>query len=63
MNDGYLAEPEDAADLAKGLHWALWEADSRALAELNRTNAVAQYSETRVAERYLKLYASLKNEE
>ena len=57
--DGYLAKPQDAADLASGIRWALTEADATALKELNRAEAVSQYSEQRVAEQYLKLYQRL----
>ncbi|MBR6714277.1 MAG: glycosyltransferase family 4 protein [Bacteroidaceae bacterium] len=56
--DGYLAEPKDAADLAQGLRWVL-AADAASMRQLNRAAAVEQYSEARVAERYLKLYQQL----
>ena len=59
MHDGYLARPQDAADLARGLRWLLTEADTDELARLNRTAAVSQYSESRVAERYIELYRQL----
>lgn len=59
IHDGYLARPQDAADLARGLRWLLTEADTDELARLNRTAAVSQYSESRVAERYIELYRQL----
>lgn len=59
MHDGYLARPQDAADLARGLRWLLTEADTDELARLNRTAALSQYSESRVAERYIELYRQL----
>lgn len=59
LHDGYLAATQDAADLARGLRWTLFEADAHEVARLNRSAAVAQYSEARVAQRYLKLYHSL----
>lgn len=57
--DGYLAKAEDAADLAEGIRWALFEADADELLQLNRAAAVEAYSEDRVAEQYLKLYKEL----
>lgn len=57
--DGYLAKAEDAADLAEGIRWALFEADAGELLQLNRAAAVEAYSEDRVAEQYLKLYKEL----
>ena len=59
LHDGYLAKAKDAADLAKGIEWALFEADSVDLAQRNRFAAVEQYSEARVAKKYLKLYKEL----
>ena len=62
LHDGYLAKAKDAADLAKGIEWVLFEADSVDLAQRNRAAAVEQYSEARVAEKYLKLYQNLMGE-
>ena len=59
LHDGYLAKAKDAADLAKGIEWVLFEADSVDLAQRNRFAAVEQYSEARVAKKYLKLYKEL----
>ena len=59
LHDGYLAKAKDAADLARGIEWTLFEADGSDLAQRNRTAAVEQYSEARVAKKYLKLYKEL----
>lgn len=59
LHDGYLAKAKDAADLAQGIGWALFEADSEVLSQRNRATAVEQYSEARVAEKYLQLYKEI----
>ncbi len=56
LKNGYVARERDAADLAKGIHWVLDEADS---AELSReaVNKVHRcYSQRAVALRYLEVY-------
>ena len=57
--DGYLARPQDAADLAEGLRWVLSEADGATLRQLNRAAAVTTYGESRIAARYLTLYQQM----
>lgn len=59
LHDGYLARPQDAADLAAGVRWLLTEADTAEVSRLNRSAALSQYSESRVAERYIELYRQL----
>ena len=59
MKDGYLAQAKDSADLARGIKWLLCEADNADVTMRNRAAAVENYSEGRVAERYLNLYKKL----
>lgn len=62
-DDGYLVEPKDATSLAEGIKWLLMETDLDAVSKRSRANAVAQYSETAVAEKYIKLYEQLTENE
>lgn len=57
--DGYLAEPHNAQALADGIAWVLNTADREQISAQSRANAVAQYSETSVAKKYIKLYEQL----
>lgn len=56
LENGYVAKERDAADLAKGIHWVLSDADYLHLS----TSAVGKvqhtYSERNVAEQYINVY-------
>lgn len=54
--NGYIATYKDAEDLAKGLIWALEEADMEQLSANARKKAEENYSESIIAERYLEIY-------
>jgi len=57
---GYLAEPADAQDLARGIAWVLADGDRRArLGNEARTLAVARWSPQVVARAHLELYARI----
>ena len=56
QKNGYVARYEDSADLARGIHWLLNEAD-RELLSRNCVNKVAQkYSQSSVSLRYIEVY-------
>ncbi len=53
---GYVARYRDAADLARGLHWLLYEADRQKLAEEAVRKVQKCYSPTSVAVQYTEIY-------
>ena len=53
---GYVARYRDAGDLARGLHWLLYEADSERLAKECVRKVMQCYSQTAVAVRYTEVY-------
>lgn len=56
LHNGYVARYKSAEDLANGIRWALTEGDYETLsAEANR-KALNTYSETTVAQQYIKIY-------
>lgn len=57
--NGYVARYKDAADLANGLHWVLYEADRQALAEACTDKVRRCYSQASVAKRYLTVYENI----
>lgn len=59
MEDGYLVESHNAQAIADGINWMLNQADLQQISTQSRANAVAQYSETAVAKKYIKLYEEL----
>ncbi len=56
---GYLAQPGDAADLARGIDWVLHKADLAALRTEARRTAEARYDEGVVAAQYRALYEAM----
>jgi len=54
---GYVAEFKDAADLARGIHWTLFEADRESLSRAATSKVWANYSQQSVAMRYTELYS------
>ncbi len=58
-NNGYLAKYKSAEDLAKGIHWTLFESDYQALVHNSRQKVLDNYSEKVVAEKYKRVYESL----
>ncbi len=58
-DDGLLVNAQDAGALAEALGRMLADADLQAMATRSRQNALAQYSESAVARRYMDLYENL----
>jgi glycosyltransferase involved in cell wall biosynthesis len=57
QRQGYLAEPFDPHDLARGIEWVLQDEERRRrLAQQARERAVQEYSLEEIAGRYLALY-------
>ncbi len=56
---GYLAQPGDAADLARGIDWVLHKADLAALRTEARRTAEARHDEIVVAAQYRALYEEM----
>jgi group 1 glycosyl transferase len=54
--NGYVARYRDAADLAKGIHWVLFEADYDQLATQAVKKVQANYSQQAVALQYIEVY-------
>lgn len=60
LQNGYLAEPQNAADLENGLNWIFASAQRQAEASAKaRSFAVNEYSEHNVAMRYIEIYNQL----
>ena len=56
LQNGYVAAYRDAADLARGLHWVLYETDNETLSKQAVQKVVQNYSEHSVAMRYIEVY-------
>ncbi len=56
MKNGYVAEYKNADDLARGIHWAMDEADHRQLADEAQRKVSACYSQYAVAMKYIEAY-------
>ena len=56
QKNGYVAQYRDAADLAKGIRWVLYEADYDSLSRSAVTKVAHHYSQQSVALRYTELY-------
>lgn len=54
--NGYVAEPKDTEDMAKGIRWTLSEADYMHLSVAAVTKVQQAYSERNVAQQYINLY-------
>ena len=54
--NGYVANFRDAADLAKGIHYALHKADQQALSSNCLQKVAHNYSQQSVAKRYIEVY-------
>ena len=59
LHNGYVARYRDAADLARGLHWLLDEADRETLGREAVRHVAQHYSQHAVAMRYIDLYNRL----
>lgn len=56
QKNGYVARFRDAADLAKGIHWVLFNSDYNVLSNYARRKTINNYSQQAVALRYVELY-------
>lgn len=56
---GYLAEYKSSEDLAKGAYWTLYESDTKTISENSRDYAINNYSERKVASKYIDLYKKI----
>lgn len=54
--NGYIAEYRDAKDLANGLLWILFDADSKMLGVNAREKVMSKYSQDKIAKKYIQLY-------
>ncbi len=54
--NGYVAEYKNAADLAKGILWTLFEADAETLRHNAREKTLRAYNEKAIVQEYLKIY-------
>ncbi len=54
--NGYVARYMDAADLAAGIHWVLFEADHQQLSTQCITKVTKQYAQSSVAINYIEVY-------
>ena len=61
LKNGYLATYRDAADLAKGLHYVLAEADNDELSHECLKKVAHSYSQQSVAKRYQEVYNNVMN--
>jgi glycosyltransferase involved in cell wall biosynthesis len=56
LKTGYIAEYKNANDLANGLFWTLFEADTETLSANAREKTVKTYAQEIIAEQYKKVY-------
>ena len=56
LQTGYVADYKDAASLARGLRWVLYEADAETLSKACVQKVQRCYSQQSVARRYLEVY-------
>lgn len=56
--NGYVATYKSANDLAKGLLWTLYQADSETLSANAREKVLTEYAQEIIANRYTKIYAN-----
>lgn len=56
QKNGYVARFRDAADLAKGIRWVLFDSDYSSLSDCARHKTVHSYSQQAVALRYVEVY-------
>ena len=56
LKNGYVATYRDAADLAKGIYWALYEANTEEIHKACLTKVLHNYSQQSVAQRYIEIY-------
>jgi glycosyltransferase involved in cell wall biosynthesis len=61
QQNGYVANYRDAADLAKGIHYVLDEANRQTLSSNCLQKVARNYSQQSVAKRYIDVYETIMN--
>lgn len=56
--NGYVAEYKSADDLANGLLWTLYKADSETLSANAREKVLSEYTQEIIAKKYMEIYAN-----
>jgi glycosyltransferase involved in cell wall biosynthesis len=56
QKNGYVATYRDAADLARGLRWVLYDANREALSQASLSKVHRCYSQQNVALKYTEIY-------
>lgn len=56
LHNGYVAEYKSSEDFANGMHWLLTNPDYKQISEQACHKAVASYSESNVAKKYIEIY-------
>lgn len=56
LHNGYVAQYKSAEDFANGIHWVLTEKDYAELSAQACRKAVASYSESAIAQKYINIY-------
>lgn len=59
LENGYVATYRDAADLARGIHWVLFEADHEAVSKACLRKVTRNYSQQAVAKKYIDVYENI----
>jgi len=62
QDNGYLAKPFDTSDLANGIEWILNAVNYDELCNNAREKVVREFDSTLVAERYIQLYRTIREE-
>lgn len=62
LHNGYVARYKSAEDLANGIRWTLTEGDYQTLSEEAHRKAESTYSESIVANQYIKVYNQVTNQ-
>ena len=57
--NGYMADYKSKVDLANGIKWCLFEADSKALSENARQKVLDKFTEEIVIQKHIKLYQEI----
>ena len=56
LHNGYVAQYKSAEDFANGIYWTLSGSEYQELSEQAVRKAVSNYSESRIAKKYIELY-------
>ena len=56
LHNGYVAQYKSSEDFANGIYWALTDPDYPSLSEQANRKAIANYSESIIAKRYIDVY-------